>query len=747
MVVLAGSAQRIAFRVAITVYAASLVAWLLLGLLPPLADHVAAVHHAVVSAAGRDSLLGSWARRVLHPETNSDLTNGTQTVVQYAFSALNLALGLLLVLRRPDDTVPRLLGFALFGTAATFNLPSHRAFHILGSPWPVAAAHFSFHIVSGVTYIWAVLLFPDGLLPRRIRLGPRATAWAALAVTAVVALISWRSSFLAHPQFFMVFFGIAVPVLGIAAQLLRLRDPLSTGTERRTARTLTAALLPALATAAVWVVARLVATLGSGATVAGAQQLDTQLLTWFPVAFAVVPAVLFAAVLRYRLWDIDRWLTRVLIFGVLTLVIGAVYVLAVVVGGELAGAGRLWTLVLALSVAAAVVEPLRRAARRWANRVVFGVSLSPEEALRVLNEGLAQLTPAAELEQLVSVAARATRASSASLWLVDGPRLVRVASASRSGRPVPEPLAPDAPPLGLVAAPDAQWLAAARRRLGAGAVLPVQHQGELLGVLAVDGADGTELPAADRAMLVEIADHAGLLVHNAVLTIGLARQAEERAALSAQLRRARRRLVAAQDAERHRMERNLHDGAQQALVAALIGLRGIDPSRPDAPARVAALQEVLATARASLAELIAAERPASLDRDGLVAALDGAAAPARGLGPTVEVVAEGVDDARLDPEIAAAVYFSCLEAVQNAVKHAEATTVRVELAMDADELRFAVTDDGAGFDVASAAAAGGLRRLDERLAVVGGSLAVATRLGGGTRVAGRVPVHTAAALA
>ena len=170
------SAPGIAFRITITVYAAGLVTWLLLGLLPPLAEHVAAVHHLLASTAEHHSAFGRLATRVLHPDTMADTTTWTQTVIQYSFSVLNLLMGLLLVVRRPDETVPRLLGFALLGTAATFNLPSHRAFHITGDPWPIAAIHFTFHIVSGVSYIWAVVLFPDGRLPRRLRIGRRTTA-------------------------------------------------------------------------------------------------------------------------------------------------------------------------------------------------------------------------------------------------------------------------------------------------------------------------------------------------------------------------------------------------------------------------------------------------------------------------------------------------------------------------------------------------------------------------------------------
>ena len=101
---------------------------------------------------------------LLHPTIPMTGESGNG-LLQYAFSLLNLVLGVLLIVRRPNELVPRLLALGLLGTAATFNLPSHEAFHILGSPWPIALLHFTFHIVSGVAYLWAVVLFPDGRLP------------------------------------------------------------------------------------------------------------------------------------------------------------------------------------------------------------------------------------------------------------------------------------------------------------------------------------------------------------------------------------------------------------------------------------------------------------------------------------------------------------------------------------------------------------------------------------------------------
>ena len=458
--------SRSRFRLLFIPYALGLSAWLVLGILPTLAADVPAVHHLFASLAPHSA----FAARVLHPQfpgsMGPDMTTTLQAVLQYAFSLVNLGLGVFLAVRLPDQRVPRLLAFALLGTAATFNMPSHRAFHITGAPWPIMLIHFTFHIVSGTCYIWAVVLFADGTLPPRVRLGPRAMPAAVVAVTAIVAFICWRSSFLAHPQFFVIFFGVIVALAGVGVQSLRLSDPSTTPTQRRTSRLLIAALLPALATAALWLGGRAAAGLGlsAGRHAAVAAQ------TLFPAVFAIVPLVLFAGVVRYRLWDVDRLLSRVLTYGVIAVLIGTGYVAAVAISSRFAGGQLAWTVLLLAAVATAV-EPLRLVARRWANRVVFGQQISPTEAMRSLVSGLEQLSPTGELDRLTQVAVRATRARGAAIWVLDGDLLRRASSC-------PDRAADD---VAVPSGPPATWSPA----LGATRCWPVTHQGDLLGVLAV----------------------------------------------------------------------------------------------------------------------------------------------------------------------------------------------------------------------------------------------------------------------
>jgi signal transduction histidine kinase len=607
-----------------------------------------------------------------------------------------LGLGLFLIARRPDDVVPRLLALALLGTAATFNLPAHRAFHIIGNPLPVELAHFTFHVVSGITYVWAVVLFPSGRLPAAPHLRPAVRWVAAAVVTAASGWVSWQSAFYAHLQFFVLFFGIAVPVIGVTAQSVRVADPRTASEDRRAARLLTGALLPCLALALVWLLARSCAALG----LSGAASVATHGQEWFPGVFALVPVVLFAGVIRYRLWDIDRLLSRILTYAVIMLALSAVYVGAVVSGGRFFGGGLLLT-TLVLAAAATLIEPLRVSGARWANRVVFGQVLSPDEAHHTLLSGLEQLSSTGGIDQLVSVACGATRAQAATVWLRNATMLEPAAHCG--AHPPTDPGAADASVY--------TW--------------PIAYQSEQLGVLALDFGDARP-SRTDRAVAGQVATHAGLIVHNAQLTVRLAQHVLDLEEQSQRLQHARRHLVAAQDAERRRLERDLHDGAQQTLVAAII----------TAPTDPAAAAEVLDLARSSLAEAWSPGRLQPLDGQGLAAALAAAASLAERAGIRVTV---DVDTDDLAAEVETAVYFCCVEGLQNVVKHSGAQRAWVRVCTDGPVTTFEIADDGHG-----PAARTGAVKLGDRLAPFGGTVVLSAGPTGGAVLRGTIPNRAAA---
>jgi signal transduction histidine kinase len=559
--------------------------------------------------------------------------------------------------------------------------------------------------VSGVAYLWAVVLFPDGRWPRLLTLGPRATRVLAVGVTTVAAVICWQSSFLAHPQFFVVFFGVAVSLLGVAAQLLRLSDRRAPSQDRAVARLLCGGLAPSMTVALLWLGSRGLAAAGLPGPAAFAERAQ-QL---FPLVFAVVPAVLFVGVLRYRLWDIDRLLSRMLVYGMVTLGVGACYVAAVTAGSWFGG-HELWRTGLALTLAATLIEPLRTSAGRWANRVVYGQVLTPAEAMRTLVSGLERLSAGSEVDEIAVIALAATRARSVDLWLREGDRLVRIGHAGAEGTAEP-------------ADGSTAW--------------PISYGGEGLGVLSLDVDEGVRLAAADRVTAARIAAHAGLVVHNAQMTVRLMARVAELADRSRRLQQARRRMVAAQDDERHRLERDLHDGAQQALVAAAIMagmLRG-----PVSETQRHEVAEVLDIAQTALDEVFQGARPAALGGGGLAGALQESAALAErsGLKVRVDVVGGPITD----PEVEVAVYFCCVEALQNVVKHARAQQAEVSVVV-ADEVTFAVVDDGRGLGPAALKeSTGGLLQLGSRLSLLGGTLTMESPTAGGAVVRGTVPTR------
>jgi signal transduction histidine kinase len=264
----------------------------------------------------------------------------------------------------------------------------------------------------------------------------------------------------------------------------------------------------------------------------------------------------------------------------------------------------------------------------------------------------------------------------------------------------------------------------------------VRHSGELLGALTLVKPVDEPVSPAEETLLANVASQAGLVLRNVRLT------AELRATID-ELTASRRRLVRAQDEERHRIERNLHDGAQQQLVALAVLLRLMDDVA-DEPAEVrqltAQLRDGVQSAIDDLRALARGIYPPLLAEQGLPSALR---AQAVRTPLPVRVEADGIG--RFARETEAAVYFCVLEALQNAAKYAQAAQAVVTLGRRDGYLEFSVTDDGVGFDPAALGdAAGregsGLQGMADRLAAAGGHLSTRSVPGEGTVIAGRLPL-------
>ena len=439
-----------------------------------------------------------------------------------------------------------------------------------------------------------------------------------------------------------------------------------------------------------------------------------------PFAAATLPVAIGIAVLRYRLYDIDLIINRALVYGGLAAVISAVYVLLVVGIGAMIGSNQRFLLSLvATAIIALAFQPLRQRAQQLANRLVYGKRATPYEALSQFSEQLSETYSHEDiLERMARILGEGTGAERAEVWVRAGHRLVLASVSPKAA----EPRAPLVMQNGAL--PNMQR----------DTVVPVSHAGELLGALAVNKKRGETLNTVEQKLVTDLAGQAGLVLKNVGLNQELLARLED-------LRASRQRLVTAQDEERRRLERDLHDGAQQHLVALKIKLGLAEAAaQPETRVRVliAQLKQDADDALDTMRELARGIYPPLLASDGLEAALR---AQIRRI--TVAVDLQFDDVARQPREVEGAVYFCCLEALQNVAKYAQATRVSLRVWQEDANLAFRVQDDGKGFDPVTVPQGSGLQNIRDRVEALGGSLEVRSVPDQGTTIQGRVPVGLA----
>ena len=427
---------------------------------------------------------------------------------------------------------------------------------------------------------------------------------------------------------------------------------------------------------------------------------------------ALIPVSIGIAILKYRLYEIDVVIRKTVVFAALAAFIALVY--AGIVGGVGALVGEASNTTLAF-VAAAVLavafQPARDAARRFADRLVYGKRATPYEVLSEFS-GRMRETYATEdvLPRMAQILGEGTAAAAATVWLRVGGVLRPAGS-----WPVERGLAPVA--IAGDGLPD----------LGEPAVAVVDA-GELLGALSTTFPPSDPMSPAKERLVKDLASQAGLVLRNVRLI-------EE-------LRASRQRLVAAQDDERRKLERDLHDGAQQQLVALQVQLRLTTQVTERDPAKalpmIRALQGQAGAALEDLRDLARGIYPPLLADQGLAAALE---SQTRKASLPVQVDPDGVG--RYDRGVESAVYFCTLEALNNVAKYAKASSATVRLTQSNGTLRFEVVDDGAGFDAGATTYGTGLQGMADRLDAVGGTLEVRSAPGEGTTVIGHVPVSAA----
>jgi signal transduction histidine kinase len=437
-------------------------------------------------------------------------------------------------------------------------------------------------------------------------------------------------------------------------------------------------------------------------------------LTAFTIVLGI-PAAYLVAIFRHGLWDLDVVVKKTMQYGVLvagsTAVVGLVFV-AIPTAVFGVGGDVLDPVPIAIGAILAVGFMLiRTRARRWANRIVYGKRSTPYEVLSEFAERVGETYSTEDvLPRMAQLLGEASGARTARVWL-------RIGNEMRVETSWPQ---------GAATSPDVPVRGDELPDFGAEEAFEVRHQGELLGALTVFLAPDDPMNPTKEKLIRDMAAQAGLVLRNVRLI--------------EDLRESRRRIVSAQDERARALERNIHDGAQQQLVALSVKLRLAEGMVERDPAKA---RELLSELQAQTGETLEDLRdlargiyPPLLADKGLPAALE---SQARRSPLPVTVEPDGVG--RYGQDVESAVYFCCLEALNNVAKYAEATAVEIRLRQSDGELRFEVVDDGRGFDTASKGSGTGLQGMADRLDAIGGVLEVRSAPGAGTTVSGRLRVE------
>jgi signal transduction histidine kinase len=667
-----------------------------------------------------------WAARLVLGLSTGSLTDQSSWVLDVVFdlgalvfSGIFVLVGWAIVTRQPRNTIGWLLLAIPFVGALAFVVGDYAAealaVHPGSLPFGSAAAWLDRWLIVATLAIFVpvFLLFPDGKIPSRRW---RPALWLTVAAPGVTIV-----SFALTPG----------RLTGAFADLSKVTvmNPLGVEALRRTLEVLTQVggfgiLLSAfLAGAAIivrfrgasgdvrqqirWLAFVGIAFLAEfviGAVLAGMSGDNDMVGTiaftiWFLTLVVGIPISCGIAILRYRLYDLDVVVRKTVVFGLLAVFITAVYAAVVGLAGTVIGStvGSTVGSFAAAAALAVLFQPARERARRLADHVVYGRRATPYEVLAEFSGRVGEVYAAEDvLDRMATVLAEGTGAERATVSvLVDGE--LRAIATAPQGEPA------------------------------TGTSIDVSHHGEALGALSVDMSAADPMDPARRKLVEDLAAQAGLVLRNVRLI--------------EQLRASRQRLVAAQDEERRKLERNLHDGAQQQLVALSVRLKLARTMVDRDPGKVADMLEAIQgsanDALEDLRDLARGIYPPLLADKGLVVALEAQARKS-----TIPTVVDAQELGRYSQEVEAAVYFSCLEALQNVAKYAQASTATVRLGQDDGVLRFEVDDDGDGFDPAATGYGTGLQGIADRLDAIGGEIAVRSSPGRGTTIAGRIPVET-----
>ncbi|MBV9142443.1 MAG: histidine kinase [Pseudonocardiales bacterium] len=673
---------------------------------------------------------GSLVLDVLAPGSRSEPLG--QVVLDGAFSVLNLLLALALLCCGERSWVRLLLALALTASASVFTLQADTAELMMPAVGPTIAGWLTVALrgLTGAAYLLALVLFPTGGWDLEASERPRRPL-VVLTGSALLGVIGLGATLLPDAISSVVFFGFLIPLVGLLALPRRIRR--AARAEHRTqARLLVSVLATALSASAVlstialllWALNEPGGTLAdpSGQLTGPLQQAPIAPPFWFSrLAAAAIAGAVLIATRRHRLWRVEQLFSRSLAATLVIVFAGCGYVVTQAVTARLTGNQTAGAAVASALVAVALL-PLYGQLQRLVDQLLYGRRPTPYRVLADIT-ALSRSAPAdtPDLAGVAEAIGRGLGASSCRLTVKHTGLRDRTYAWSA----------------GTAAADDDH------------VVLPIQLGGEHIGAIALDRAAVAGLHAQRRHLLADIAEHLGTILQVHQLGIELEKQLRAALAHAEDIALSRRAAVAEMDSERRSIERNLHDGAQHHLVSLrlAVGLVEHDVERGHleaARSRLDQLTTQIDTAEAVLAETATGVCSILLSQRGLLTALR---TDLSGGHPPVVITTHGIPaDRRFPPQVEAAVYFCCLEAVNNARKHAPGASVTVQVLEVDGALRFTIRDDGPGF-ISDGAGTGhgaggrGLRNVAARIAAVGGTISIQSVPGVGTTLDGALPLR------
>jgi signal transduction histidine kinase len=430
------------------------------------------------------------------------------------------------------------------------------------------------------------------------------------------------------------------------------------------------------------------------------------LLTLGNLTLPLIPVAIIHGILRYRLFDLDLVVRKSVAYGAASLLIAAAYAVIAATPGLMLGNRVPVTLAVVITIAAALAfQPLRRRLESAVSRRLFGDRVRQYQLLKNLGTTMEQT---AELDELLPRLATAVRDGIGASW-------VRVRLCEADGGWLDEPVGV----AGEVTDENASGV-------------DLVHAGEQVGRIDLGPKPGGYADA-DLDLLATVAAQATTAVANVRLATQLKEGLEE-------LSKSRARLIAAQDAERRRIERDLHDGIQQEVVALIAGLRlarnrlGRDQLTAD---ELTELQDQAREMLRDLRELAHGIHPPVLSDNGLVAALESRVSR---FPIPVEIIADdGLRDERFSEDVEGTAYFLACESLTNVAKHAGTDGARIRLSRFSNLLCLAVEDSGRGFQP-NGARSGGLANIRDRVEALHGRFTIESQLGAGTSIHAELPL-------